>query len=184
MKPHLNLLLVISFLISNILWGTSIEGINFPDTEKLQETTLKLNGVGVRKATIFKVKVYAAALYLIEVEHEQSKVNQLKNPKLLVMKFMREVPKDKINEAWDKAFEEMGKTFQSQLTALKNLMPDAKEGDIFEYVFWDDRTEFKLNQKLKGTLPGGAWGKALLNTWIGSKPPTEELKSGLLGLKE
>ena len=184
MKKYLNLIPALLLLISHLSSGLTVEGINFPDFENVQEIQLKLNGAGIRKATMFKVKVYAAALYLTESESNATKIFQLKNPKLLVMKFMRDVDKEKINDAWDAAFEDSGPSFRSEIKSLKVLMPDAKEGDLFEYVFWDDRTEFKLNHKLKGTLPGGAWGKTLLNTWIGNKPPTEELKNGLLGIRE
>ena len=184
MKHYLKLYAGIFLASSHLIWGLTIEGITFPEVEKLQDIQLKLNGAGVRKATVFKVKVYAAALYLTESENNATKIFQLKNPKLLVMKFMRDVDKEKINDAWDAAFEDSGPSFRAEIKSLKVLMPDAKEGDLFEYVFWDDRTEFKLNHKLKGTLPGGAWGKMLLNTWVGNKPPTEELKNGLLGIRE
>ncbi len=182
MKTH-TILLTTLVLFTHWIYGATIDEMVFSDHQTLNGENLKLNGLGLRKATVFKVKVYAAGLYLLEPQHETHKVIQLKNPKILVMKFMREVSQEKINDAWDKAFEEKAAQFAEEIKQLKKLMPNAKEGDTLEYIFWDDKTEFKINQTLKGTMAGGAWGKALLNTWIGSHPPTEELKDGLLGLK-
>jgi len=37
-----------------------------------------------------------------------------------------------------------------------------------------------LNGEEKGTIEGDDFGAALLRVWLGPKPPTEELKNGLL----
>jgi hypothetical protein len=101
-----------------------------------------------------------------------------------MMKFFRDVSKDQINEAWDKAFENNSSQFEAEISKLKTMMPNAQEGDLFEYFFSKDKTEFKLNHVSRGMMPGGNWGKALLSTWIGKNPPTEELKKGLLNIAD
>lgn len=171
------------FLISQIQ-AAKIDELTFADSLTFDGQTLKLNGMGLRKATVFKVKVYGAALYVVEPSTNPNVILKSTTPKVLIMKFMRDVSQDKINEAWDKAFEENLTKFRHQIQALKKIMPDAKEGDSFEYRFAADKTEFKVNNTLKGTLEGGDWGKALLSTWLGENPPTEELKKGLLGAKD
>jgi Chalcone isomerase-like len=60
---------------------------------------------------------------------------------------------------------------------------DAKEGDSFDYFFNGETTELRINHQVKRKAHKAEWGKALLGTWIGSHPPTEELKRGLLGEK-
>ena len=53
------------FLIQSIAFAHSTHPTTeFPATMPAENHTLSLNGVGTRKATIFKVKVYDAALYL------------------------------------------------------------------------------------------------------------------------
>ena len=42
----------------------ALEGVSVPDTQLVNGTTVKLNGVGLRTATFLKVKVYVMALYL------------------------------------------------------------------------------------------------------------------------
>jgi len=38
----------------------------------------------------------------------------------------------------------------------------------------------KLNGELKGTIEGDDFATALLCVWLGAKPPTEDLKKGML----
>jgi len=39
----------------------------------------------------------------------------------------------------------------------------------------------KLDRELKGTIEGDDFATALLRVWLGAKPPTEDLKEGMLG---
>ena len=171
-------------LFGSLSFSGQIENVFFPDQVTVSGTQLKLNGMGLRKATIFKVKVYAAALYVAETSQKPELILDSKSPKVLIMKFMRDVSQDKINDAWDKAFEETQSQFSQELAQLKKLMPNVKDGDTLEYVFTDEKTEFKINNTLKGSMRGGNWSRALLSTWLGKNPPTEELKNGLLNIKE
>jgi len=41
-----------------------LAGVTFPDQISVDSRTLLLNGMGLREATILKVDVYVAALYL------------------------------------------------------------------------------------------------------------------------
>ena len=183
-KTYLTILLLSFILLKNSLFGFSLDNISFPDSLLVQGQELKLNGAAFRKATVFKVKVYGAALYVKEPQKNADSILASKSPKVLMMKFTRSVSQEKINEAWDKAFEAVQDKYKSEVHKLKSLMPSAKDGDTLEYTFSEIQTEIKHNGKSVGTLPGGEWGKTLLSTWLGSNPPTEELKQGLLGIAE
>ena len=100
------------------------------------------------------------------------------------MKFLRDVSQQQINEAWEATFQKSTIKFAQELIQLKKIMPNAKKGDTLEYVFFNDKTEFRINKIAIEKMPSGEWGKALLATWIGDNPPTEELKRGLLGIKD
>lgn len=164
--------------------AAQIDDLTFPDHLTANGQSLKLNGMGLRKATVFKVRVYGAALYVAQPSTKADVILKAETPKVLIMKFMREVSQDKINEAWDKAFEKTETKYRTQIQTLKKWMPNAKEGDVIEYTFLAEKTEVKVNEKLKGSLEGGDWGRALLTTWLGENPPTEELKNGLLGVRD
>ena len=44
--------------------GAECQGVQFADTADLDGQSLMLNGLGIRKATFLKVKVYVAGLYV------------------------------------------------------------------------------------------------------------------------
>src|ERR1700722_5376421 len=44
--------------------GKECLGVNFPEQTQADGSTLTLNGLGVRKATLLKINVYVAALYV------------------------------------------------------------------------------------------------------------------------
>ena len=50
------------------------------------------------------------------------------------------------------------------------------------YVFDDKYFELKIGESVR-RIEGAGFAKALLRNWIGPKPPTESLKTGLLGTK-
>ncbi|MSP18694.1 MAG: hypothetical protein EXR74_03900 [Bdellovibrionales bacterium] len=164
--------------------AAQIENTMFQDLLSVAGQHLKLNGLGLRKATLFKVRVYAAGLYLVTPSQNSEAILNSTHPKVLVMKFLRDVSQQQINEAWDATFQNSKIKFYQELVQLKKIMPNAKEGDTLEYVFLSDKTEFKINKVAIENMPSGEWGKALLATWIGNNPPTEELKRGLLGIKD
>ena len=49
-----------------VLADTTVEGVTVPATRTVDGTTVKLNGVGLRTATMLKIKVYVMPLYLEE----------------------------------------------------------------------------------------------------------------------
>jgi hypothetical protein len=44
--------------------------------------------------------------------------------------------------------------------------------------------DIKGRKELKGTLNGAAISKNFLAIFLGNKPPTEDLKNGMLGIKK
>ncbi len=172
------------FLADSESIAAKIENTEFQDLFSVAGQHLKLNGLGLRKATLFKVRVYAAGLYLMTPSQNSQAILNSPHPKVLVMKFLRDVSQQQINEAWEATFQKSTIKFAQELIQLKKIMPNAKKGDTLEYVFFNDKTEFRINKIVIENMPSGEWGKALLATWIGDNPPTEELKRGLLGIKD
>ena len=62
----------------------------FPPTMPAESRTLSLNGVGTRKATIFKVKVYDAALYLEKKSKNAEEILDSNQIKRVDMFFLRD----------------------------------------------------------------------------------------------
>ena len=177
-------ILVLTF-ISSVHAATTIH--EFPKELKIDNETLLLNGSGLRTATIFNVKVYSAGLYL---KHKASTTEGVLNglgTKRLEMEFLRDVDAADVREAWDRSFAancvlscESGKV---PLDAIKKMMPDLKKGDRMIVTFRGTAVELMVNNSKKGEIKAKDFPLELLSTWIGKKPPNEDLKKGLLGLK-
>ncbi len=67
--------------------------------------SLVLNGLGVREATIFKVDVYVAGLYLRQRSSDPSQILKTDESKVLDMVFVHDVSRDQMVDAWREGFE-------------------------------------------------------------------------------
>jgi len=175
----------IALLTSSVASAALIEGIDFPNQTKLNKQELILNGVGLRLATWFEVRVYAAGLYLKNKADKMEGVLKQDGPKYLEMVFLRDVGVDDIRSAWDKSLEANceGKceAFRSPISELQKLMLPVKKGDRQSFTFTDDEVVYSYQGKPKGKVAAKGFGTFLLSTWLGKNPPNESLKEGLLG---
>jgi hypothetical protein len=162
------------------------QGIAFPDTITLGGETLRLNGLGLREATIFKVDVYVAALYVAKPSSDPKTLITAKTPKQLVLQFVRDVDVDDITDAWTEGFDKTAgaavAAIQPQIDQLNGWMAPMVEGK--RMVFSDlpgNGLEVTVGGVKKGTIKGGNFAEAFLTIWLGDDPPNAGLKDGLLG---
>jgi Chalcone isomerase-like len=66
-------------------------GINVPEQAQVQASPLMLNGLGLRQATMLKVNVYVAALYVAQKSTDANAILASNTPKKLVLHFVRDV---------------------------------------------------------------------------------------------
>src|ERR1041384_5999123 len=77
-----------------------INGVKLPDQVTLQGKTLKLNGTGLRQATILKINAYAAGLYLENGMHDGEAIANSDQLKSIEMVFMRDVSAKQMSDAF------------------------------------------------------------------------------------
>lgn len=163
-----------------------IEGVHFDDTLTVGGQSYVLNGVGVRHATIFRVSVYAAGLYLPSASHDQSHILATSTPKHLIAIFRRDVGRDQARDA-----------FRDSIRNAAGSGAAAIEGEITRFAAWIPA--FAEHQRLVATFTPGsgielsasaasahlhaneAFGTAVFGMWVGSHPADDELRRGLLG---
>ena len=168
--------------------GAECIGVQVPDSVKVGKEDLVLNGLGIRKATVFNVKVYVAGLYLPEKSGDGDKIVGSNGPWQLDLHFVHDIDASDIRDAFDEGFETAADNSVSALStridALKSQMIDFTEGHVLSYAF-DPATGTVVNVNGKSGAPieGADFAAALLKISIGPKPPNEDLKSGLLGGK-
>lgn len=168
--------------------GATCNGVNFSDSVKLGNADLALNGLGMRKATIFDVKVYVAALYLPQKASDPGQILGANRPWRLELRFVRNVGASDIRDAWQEGFERSAPdkvvALQARIDAMKAAMTDFKDGQSL--VFSNEPTTgvtVAVNGAAAQPITGADFAMALLALWLGPKPPNADLKSGLLGGK-
>ena len=167
--------------------AAQLAGVTMPDSTAVAGKTLKLNGQGLRTKLFFKI--YVAGLYLENPSHDAKAIVAADVPKKIVMHFLYgKVTQQQLIEAWNEGFEansaaEAGK-LSSEIAQLNAWMGDIVSGQ--EIVFTYDPaagTAVEFAGQKKGTILGPDFMRALFRVWLGEKPPTKDLKAGLLGSK-
>src|SRR5436190_5200694 len=79
-----------------------LAGVAMPESVTVEGKTLVLNGIGIRKATIFNVKVYVAGFYLETKSRSADEIIRSEQVKRLDMVLLRDVDRDDIVDVWRK----------------------------------------------------------------------------------
>jgi hypothetical protein len=161
-------------------------GVSFPEQLQVNGTDLKLNGLGMRKATFLKVKVYVAALYVTRPSRDPQALIESSGPQELVLHFVRNVGVDDLTKAWREGFERNSKdrlaALNERITKLNGWMVDVKSGQRLTFIRRPGSgVEVEVDGASKGTIEGEDFGRAFISIWLGAMPPNPELKRGLLG---
>lgn len=165
--------------------GRECKGVSFPDQVQVDGSTLTLNGLGLRQATVFKVNVYVAALYVPKASNDPAALLAAGGPKELVLQFVRDVGGDDLKKGWNEGFEKNAKgelpALKERLATFNGWMTDVKTGQRFTFIQKPGvGVDVNVNGVAKGTINGDDFAKALFSIWL-AEPPNPEIKSGLLG---
>lgn len=181
------LLAILSVLLSiGTVHGRQCAGISFPEELRSGGATLKLNGLGLREATLFKVDVYVAALYVTQTSRKADAILNSNAPKELILQFVRDVERADVNKGWQEGFEKNAEgalaALKDRIEAFKALMPDMKTGQRLRLVHKPGAgVEVDIDNAVEGTIKGDDFARALFSIWLGSHPPNPGLTAGLLG---
>ena len=161
-------------------------GITMPDTTQVGDKQLVLNGLGLREATAFKVDVYVAGLYLETRSSDPSKILASNETKRIVMTFKRGVDRKDIVKAWNEGFHNNSPAvvpkIQSDIEKLNGWMPKFRKGDTLTLTYVPGAgVNVHVNGTHKGLIQGEDFARALFAIWLGPKPPSGALKTGMLG---
>ncbi|MEO1016622.1 MAG: chalcone isomerase family protein [Pseudomonadota bacterium] len=164
--------------------AASCDGIAFLPRIELEDATLELNGLGVRKATMLRIYVYVAALYLPEVETDANSILGQNPPWQIVLNFVRDVDAEDIKETWLKELELNGADMErlaAAVTEFNELVQDVKAGDRLRFSHLPGRGLHIAFNDRERLIAGDEFARAILAIWLGPHPPNLALKEGLLG---
>lgn len=174
------------------LKAQELNGVKFAQTQVLEAKTLALNGLGLRLVHKFgvPVKVYVAGLYLENKNSDSDAILKNDEIKRLVMVFVRPVDREALNEAFRKGYDDacfMNCSDKSKQYSefAKNVVSVRKDNQIV-LSFYKDKIEIDSSgpNAKKATIPNGDLSRNMLSVFINKeKPPGEEFRKGLLGLK-
>jgi hypothetical protein len=162
------------------------DGVSFPDRVTLHAQTLTLNGLGIRKATFFRIKVYVGALYLAHPSANAAAILAADQPSEIVLHFLWHVTTGELRDAWREGFKASAPQalahLRGRIAELNGWMHGIGSGHTMTFVHLPGQgIEYRLDGKRVGTIPGADFARAFLGIWLGPRPPGQALKAGLLG---
>lgn len=184
MKPLITMLFVLAVLVSDA--QTTINGVTLPASVKNGATELVLNGGGIRKKLFFKL--YTAGLYVQAKTKSAADVVNSDKPVAFRLTITSSVinsgnMSEAIQEGFGKSLKGNTAPLQPKIDQLVNTFKseEIKEGDTFELFYVPgEGVKASKNGKLKATIPGLDFKKALFGIWLSDDPVDADLKAGLI----
>ncbi|HZO38104.1 MAG TPA: chalcone isomerase family protein [Methylomirabilota bacterium] len=177
------LVIVAASTLDTAALAGELEGATLPDTLKAGEKTLKLNGLGLRKKAMFKV--YVGGLYLESPSKDAGAILASDQAKAIRLHFLRDLTKGQLVEAFQEGFDANAKDKAAQKAAFDRmlaLIPDVKAGSSLMFAYLPGKgTTLQVGSKELGVFDGKGFADAVFSIWLGSKPPSEDLRKGMLG---
>ncbi len=178
------------FLATNAIAAT-LDGVTLPDRYPVAGgQTLALNGIGVRALTVFNVKIYVAGLYLAQPNHDPKQILQSSGPKVLVLQFLHagskaEIEKEyRLGEKTNCGDGGCNPADEGDFERMVAAAPAVKVGDTSTYIFSSRGFQVLANNRVIGTYTNTDLGMRVLSGFIGDHPPSTDLRSALLGLRQ
>ena len=106
--------------------------------------------------------------------------------KRVVMKFLRPVRREDLVDSWTESFEENARgrmdLLADRVERLNGWMVDLPEGGSLSFTGIPKRGLLvEVEGQVRGTIPGVDLAEAFWNIWLGPRPPSLGVRSGLLG---
>ena len=166
--------------------GQECDGVSFPEHVQARGQTLTLNGLGLRKATIFGIKVYVGALYVAHPTADADAILNSRDPVEIDLAFVFRASASQLRSAWEDGFAKSANgrpaPLQGRITQLENWMTGVRSGQKMSFLRIPGvGVQYSLDGAVQGTIPGDDFATAFLAIWLGSSPPSPELRAGLLG---
>lgn len=183
---NLMLLLFTVFSVAISTGQTKVGDAVLPNTETFHETTLSLNGAGIREK--LWIDLYAAGLYLNEKSNDARAIVSGEKPMAIKLHIVSKlISSEKLINAVKEGFQKStnGNTapIQPQIdTMLGYFKDEITKDDVFDLVYIPNKgvVAYK-NGKERGTVKGKEFKEALFGIWLSGNPADEGLKNDLLG---
>ena len=182
---------VCAFILAGSAWSqaVTVADVKYEPTQTLGDSTVQLNGAGVRYKAVFKV--YTAGLYLEKKASTPQEVASQRGPKRLSITMLREIDSTELGKLFSRGMEDnMDRAAFSRIVPgvlrMSQIFSEHKKlqpGDQF-MIDWIPGTGTVIT--VKGKPQGEPFKEpeffnALLGIWLGNLPADFKLKDALLG---
>ncbi len=172
--------MLLSLLLALPAHAATLAGVTLPDTATVNGTSIPLNGLGLREK--FFIDIYVGGLYLAQPTHDGTVAATTDEAKRIVMHFVYKVTKEQMADSFNEGFANSPGATASEIATLEGMLPDSI--NVGQEVIIDYApgvgTSVSIGGTKKGTIPGVTFMKSLFGIYVGAKPPTEDLKTGML----
>jgi len=177
-------LMFLTFLAPTAMAGKRA-GVTMPEGITVDGKAMVLNGMGIRKATIFNIKVYVAGLYVENRSRSADELIRSEQVKRFDVVLLRDADRDDILDAWRKGLKQNGADMaklKTRFDLFAGWVTDFEERDTISLLYVPDHgLTVTLKGKVKGTIGGADFASALFAIWLGPDPVDDDLKDALLG---
>ena len=162
-------------------------GVTMSDTMQIGGKTLVLNGMGVRAFTILHINGYVGALYLPQKTSDADAALAEKGPKALFMQFLRGAGVDRVHQMYlasSKLYCSKHVCTDGDKVAFEKLLGTVRPvqpGDRTGFIVTDAGVQVLFNGTEVIKIADPAFGRTILDSDLGTTPPSAELRDGLLG---
>jgi hypothetical protein len=180
-------IVVVLLLCAGAARGATLEGARFPDSYPVEGQTLTLNGLGLRTLTVLRVRVYVAGLYVARRTGDAREIVGSPTPKVLLLQFLHSGSKERVQqqfrngEAVNCGSGGCNPDDQADFERIIAAAPAVSPGDTFTFILTQQGVRFYANNRLLAQSSKPDLGRLILLGFIGPRPPSEELRNGLLG---
>ncbi len=182
------LLLTASLCIAPLAGAAVLAGVDVPDTLRIDGRTLVLNGVGLRTLTFLKVRIYVAALYLPRKSSDARAILASPGPKVIALHHIHSGSKSQVQDRYREG-EKVNcggggcdASLQADFERLVASAEPVNDGDLTLYIVTDKSFRVVFNGREVIAFSGDRLGNMIIEGFIGARPPSEEVRAGLLGV--
>ncbi|GBQ24521.1 chalcone isomerase family protein [Gluconacetobacter sacchari] len=166
---------------------TRIGGAVFPDDLKIGNTSLKLNGVGVR-VFYHLVDGYATGLYVVSPGHDGTAIADGPNPKVIYTEFLRDASLERVKDEYDSIHARYCKIYgcseknEASYAAFTGHLAAARKGEAQLVLVTDQGVSMQRNGVVVASIDDPAFGKGMVQSLLSAAAPTKGFRDGLLGI--
>lgn len=183
----------VSLLIGIVLVGSchamDLAGVTVEPRTRVEGHELVLNGVGIRSR--FMIKIYVAALYVVEPSNKAAGILGQPGSKRMMLTLLRDVSADTLLDGMRAGLKKNLTANEltaidpqnEQLAAIFRAVGEGKKGDRIALDWVPTQgTTIRINGVTRGQpISGETFYSSLLKIWLGDHPAQDDLRDDLLG---